>query len=108
MNHGAAVRTGPFWVFAELLSAVHSLSSAKTTCCMRSSLEATSCRWSFSDIPSGNGPGLCCASGGAPYDSVLTTALTNESWAEKDWRLKCVPEKLLKAWGLRDWGIPDD
>jgi len=30
------------------------------------------------------------------------------SWAEKNWRQKFVPEKLLNAWGLRDWGPPDD
>lgn len=24
------------------------------------------------------------------------------AWAEKNWRVKFVPEKLLKAWGLKD------
>ena len=26
------------------------------------------------------------------------------AWAEKNWRLKFVPEKLLMEWGLRDGG----
>jgi hypothetical protein len=30
------------------------------------------------------------------------------AWAEKTWRMKFVPEKLLKAWHLSDWGPPDD
>jgi len=30
------------------------------------------------------------------------------TWVERNWRQKFVPEKLLKAWGLRDWGPPDD
>ena len=29
-------------------------------------------------------------------------------WVERNWRQKFVPEKLLKAWGLRDWGPADD
>jgi len=29
-------------------------------------------------------------------------------WVERNWRQKFVPEKLLKAWGLSDWGSPDD
>lgn len=29
-------------------------------------------------------------------------------WVEKNWRQKFVPEKLLKAWHLNDWGPPDD
>jgi len=30
------------------------------------------------------------------------------AWVERNWRQKFVPEKLLKAWGLSDWGSPDD
>jgi hypothetical protein len=30
------------------------------------------------------------------------------AWAEKFWRQKFVPERLLKAWRLSDWGPPDD
>ena len=30
------------------------------------------------------------------------------AWVEKNWRQKFVPERLLKAWRLSDWGPPDD
>ena len=30
------------------------------------------------------------------------------AWAEKNWRQKFVPENLLQAWNLKDWGPPDD
>jgi hypothetical protein len=30
------------------------------------------------------------------------------NWVESNWRQKFVPEALLKAWGLSDWGPPDD
>ena len=28
-------------------------------------------------------------------------------WVEKNWRQKFVPEKLLQAWRLSEWGLPD-
>lgn len=30
------------------------------------------------------------------------------AWVEKNWRQKFVPENLLKVWGLKDWGPPED
>lgn len=29
------------------------------------------------------------------------------TWAEKNWRQKFVPEKLLRVWHLSEWGLPD-
>ena len=28
-------------------------------------------------------------------------------WVEKNWRQKFVPEKLLRAWRLSEWGLPE-
>ncbi len=28
-------------------------------------------------------------------------------WVEKNWRQKFVPEKLLRAWHLSEWGLPE-
>ena len=49
-------------------------------------------------------PALCIA--GARDETVPLEDVRD--WVERNWRQKFVPEKLLKAWGLRDWGPPDD
>src|ERR1700745_1115413 len=79
MNHAAPTRTGPFFGCTTELSAIHSLPPANTTCCKRSSFDASNSSWLPTLSASGVGPGFCWAEGGAPYTSVLTTALL--SWS---------------------------
>jgi len=42
----------------------------------------------------------------SPDQYLSSTKL--RAWVERNWRQKFVPEKLLKAWGLSDWGPSDD
>jgi hypothetical protein len=39
-------------------------------------------------------------------DQYATSAQLRE-WVEKNWRQKFVPEKLLRAWRLSEWGLPE-
>jgi hypothetical protein len=37
-----------------------------------------------------------------------TESVPLRQWVEKDWRQKFVPESLLKAMRLSEWGLPEE
>src|SRR5215469_764606 len=81
MNQAAPARTGPCPPGLTLVgTAVQRLPAAKTTCCMRSSLAATSSSCTLKPMLArksryGVGPDIWSVDGGKPYASVLTTTL---------------------------------